>query len=89
MRKPRDTVADVWASYAKTMPADAGVVQRREMCRSFFAGFAGAFSLLVRLSHYANEDEATAHMDRLRSELEAFADLQLQDDWLPPKGSAP
>jgi hypothetical protein len=81
------TIADVWSTYAATIPHDAPLVQRREMCRSFYAGFAGAFSTLVGVSHEEpDEDVAAARMELLHRELEAFADLQMRDDFEPPRG---
>jgi hypothetical protein len=69
------TVAEMWASFAKaTMPELASNVQRREMRRAFYAG---AYGMLMGAAfgpgeEDVSEEEGVAMFEAWRKELEAF-----------------
>lgn len=67
------TVAALWQSFSKHLPANAGAVQRREMCIAFYAGASAVFGLLTCHISDLNQDEACVAMNGLHNELVQYA----------------
>lgn len=75
------TVKDQWDSYAtKQMPKGAGLVQRREMCRAFYAGAWSYFTLMSGEAASVSDDEGAAMIEQWRQEMLAFTKLQQEPD---------
>jgi hypothetical protein len=67
------TLFDHWKSFERAIvPKGAGAIQREECRRSFYAGAAAMFSLVLDASEPADEDECEFNMTRLSEELKAF-----------------
>jgi hypothetical protein len=74
------TVAQLWASFeARVLPKTAGAVQRQEMRRAFYAGFAGALGAGLEMAEESGDDDdlGATMMQSLHDECERFvADVQ-------------
>jgi hypothetical protein len=71
-----ETIADYWKAFEEgCVPAGAGAVQRKEMRRTFYAGFHACLvaGLTVADEVGDDDDEGARRMERLHHECLAFA----------------
>lgn len=73
--RERVTLAQEWDQFARTLLAHAGIVQRVEMRRAFYAGAASMFTLLTGGLDADHEPTALdlAYVESLNQETVAFA----------------
>jgi hypothetical protein len=72
--EPLPSIEECWSAYAdRVLPADAGVVQRRETTKAFYAGFWSMLSICIRLGEPdVPEADGMAALERLRIEAETW-----------------
>lgn len=72
----QDRIRSMWEEYRKeVLPANAGLVQRRECRAAFFAGFTAALATAAQLGHMP------AGEDMLRGGLIAAEDKDVCELW--------
>jgi hypothetical protein len=72
--EPLPSIQECWTAYAdRVLPADAGVVQRYETTKAFYAGFWSMLSICIRLGEPdVSEADGMATLERLRVEGETW-----------------
>jgi hypothetical protein len=73
------TIEECWTAYARrVLPPDAGVVQRHETRKAFYAGFWSMMSVCLRLGEPdVPEAIGMATLERLRIEAESWIRAQI------------
>jgi hypothetical protein len=69
------TIADRWAVFDRVVLSKAGVVQRKEMRRAFYAGFHESLLAMLDMANESgeNDDVGETMIARLHKECEQFA----------------
>lgn len=65
------------------IPPGCGLIQQREMVRSFYAGASSMLKIMFDISHVAmleGKDAADAQMSAVQAELDAFVDKVQRGD---------
>jgi hypothetical protein len=80
--EPLPSIEECWTAYAdRVLPADAGVVQRYETRKAFYAGFWSMLSICIRLGESdVSEADGIAALERLRIETEAWIKARIAEE---------